>query len=62
MERLVGKSCKLWVLEDDKSYFYTVREVIKFDDPHLTFLDKYSERYTFHKDRIMRVKEVGDKW
>ena len=61
MEKLVGKSCKLWILEDGKSYFYTVKEVTRFKDPHLTFIDKFSKSYTFHKDRIMRIKEVKER-
>lgn len=62
MKELIGKSCRICVKVQGKDYFYKVRKVIKYDEPHLSFIDKLDKTYTFHKDSIIEIREVGDAW
>ncbi len=62
MKELIGKSCKIGIKVRDKDYFYTVREVTNYDEPHLTFIDKYDKTYTYHKDNIVGIREVKEAW
>ena len=62
MKELIGKSCKIWIKVEGDSYFYKVRKIIKFNSPHITFLDKFNKEFTFHKDCIMEIREVGEAW
>ena len=62
MNDLVGKSCKVWVKVENKDFFYSVRKVLKFENPHLTFVDKFDKEFTFHKEQIREIREVGKAW
>ena len=62
MKEFVGKACRIRVKVKDQYFFYTVREVTKYEEPHISFIDKYDKHYTYHKEEVRAIREEGEAW
>ena len=58
MNELIGKKCKMCVKIDNKFFYYTVKEVLSYDDPYITILDKFDKEVTLSRDTIVSIREI----
>ena len=52
----IGKRAKLQLKINGKDLFFYVNEIIKYDDSHITFSDKYNKTYVFKSKDIVQLK------
>lgn len=59
MKELIGKSCKLLIDlgGGGRPLTYTVSEVLDVSDTHISFIDKFGQRYSY---RIANIAEVAN--
>lgn len=58
MKQLIGRSCRLTVFLNGKSLFYTAKTVLEVSDTHITFIDKFNERYSYRLQDVIQIQDI----
>lgn len=59
MKDLIGKRCRMSISLNNHTFYYTVKQVMDFDDPYITILDKFDKTLVFHKDTVLSITDIS---
>ena len=57
----LGQSCKMTVVINGKSLFYTVKKVLDISSDHITFVDKFDEKYRYALEYVKEIRTLSPK-
>ena len=58
MKQLINRSCRLTISLNSNILHYTVKDVLEVTDTHITFIDKFDEKYSYRLQDVIQIQDI----